>query len=547
MATSWRNKKNYPLGVGTLNTTITSGGLTIVLDAGQGANFPSATFTISIDEEIILIDSRSTDTLTVNASGRGYDGSTAAAHAAGTSIANYQIVKDFTDIETAINAIENGTVTLSSVALPDLSTDPIGKLKHGASADFYWGYDGSLDFLGLHEGVGGKVMMIVNSLVSAQGAPFTFAFGNDWAAWEADNPGFTYPDNLNNWHFYSSSSTVAVMEIESRGETVLSIESDSDGSGTNSAYVLFQTGQTNRWSIGNKASDSNAFVIGLGPNFGTPYVHIKAADALATFTGSIDAKDFYNDDATPTLTGYLSATVGGVVVAPNKNIASLAAAGNLSARLHLNDINGTADRRIMEITMDGETSSWVRRTDVGFATTMLSFAHADSAATFAALLMTKQGLASDSVKVGGTAYYSTTAVGNVGAGEDDLMSHSVPAATLGTNGDSLWFEMVFTTAANANNKTIKVKFGATTLWDSGAVAANDQRVIVSGRIVRTGAATQIAYVNVSTSGGFTATAVTSAPAETLANAITLKATGEATSDNDIQQTFMIVGWDPSNT
>lgn len=115
MATSWRNKKNYPLGVGTLNTAIDDNDLSIVLDAGQGASFPSASFTISIDEEIILIDSRSTDTLTVNASGRGYDDSTASAHAAGVAIANYQIKKDFTDLETAINGIENGTTTLAKV------------------------------------------------------------------------------------------------------------------------------------------------------------------------------------------------------------------------------------------------------------------------------------------------------------------------------------------------------------------------------------------------------------------------------------------------
>lgn len=115
MATTFRSKSNYPLGQGTLNTAIDDNDLSIVLDAGQGASFPASNFTISIDEEIILIDSRSTDTLTVNASGRGYDSSTASAHAAGVAINNYQIVKDFTDCETAINGIENGTTTLAKV------------------------------------------------------------------------------------------------------------------------------------------------------------------------------------------------------------------------------------------------------------------------------------------------------------------------------------------------------------------------------------------------------------------------------------------------
>jgi hypothetical protein len=78
----------------TLNTGINSSVLTIVLAAGGGAEFPSSgAFWITIFDtdvdtanEIILIDSRSTDTLTVNASGRGDQGSTAAAWTAGAQI-----------------------------------------------------------------------------------------------------------------------------------------------------------------------------------------------------------------------------------------------------------------------------------------------------------------------------------------------------------------------------------------------------------------------------------------------------------------------------
>lgn len=167
--------------------------------------------------------------------------------------------------------------------------------------------------------------------------------------------------------------------------------------------------------------------------------------------------------------------------------------------------------------------------------------------TTGGLISLKQGGSTDFANVLGVVYQNATAVGNVGSGEDDLMSASVAASTLGTNGDSLCFSMTFTTAANANNKTIKVKYGATTLWDSTAVAANDQRVRVRGRITRTGAATQIAVVEVMVSGGYTATVVTSSPTETLSGAVTLKATGEATSDNDVQQLSMNVNWEPANT
>lgn len=139
MATTFRNKKNHPLGVGTLNTAIDDNDLSIVLDAGQGASFPSATFTISIDEEIILIDSRSTDTLTVNASGRGYDSSTASAHAAGVAITNNQIVKDFTDLETAVNTIESKIDGTNPLVLDDVY------LKFGTDSDIRVGYDETTD------------------------------------------------------------------------------------------------------------------------------------------------------------------------------------------------------------------------------------------------------------------------------------------------------------------------------------------------------------------------------------------------------------------
>lgn len=159
----------------------------------------------------------------------------------------------------------------------------------------------------------------------------------------------------------------------------------------------------------------------------------------------------------------------------------------------------------------------------------------------------KQGGSTDRAHVGGVVYENNTAVGNAGTGEDDLMSASVAASTLGTNGYSLRSVMTFSTAANGNNKTFKIKYGATTLWDSGAVAANAQMVWADIHIYRTGAATQKAIVKISTSGGFTATVVKTTPAETLSGAVTLKATGEATSDNDAVQESMIVWWEPVNT
>lgn len=151
------------------------------------------------------------------------------------------------------------------------------------------------------------------------------------------------------------------------------------------------------------------------------------------------------------------------------------------------------------------------------------------------------------VRFAGVLDTNITAVGNVGSGVDDLMSYTVPAAQLPTNKDALNFEMVFKTAANANNKQIKVFYGATTLYDSGVVAANDDQLVVRGRIIRTGAATQIAHITAigNAGGAFTDTVTLTTPAETLSGTVVLKATGEATSDNDIQQIYQTIIWEPA--
>lgn len=136
---------------------------------------------------------------------------------------------------------------------------------------------------------------------------------------------------------------------------------------------------------------------------------------------------------------------------------------------------------------------------------------------------------------------NTTAVGNVGGGEDDLITYSVPAATLSSDGDSLEISAWGTFAANGNNKTIKIKFGGTTILDTGAVAANSGSWVIRATVVRTSATTQQCFATLVTDNStLTDIAKYTTAAETLANAITLKCTGTATSDNDIIQKGMKV-------
>ena len=149
--------------------------------------------------------------------------------------------------------------------------------------------------------------------------------------------------------------------------------------------------------------------------------------------------------------------------------------------------------------------------------------------------------------VGGSLRVNTTDVGNVGTGVDDLMSFSVPAGTMSTNGDYIDFSFTFTFAANANNKTVRVVYGGTEIYNSTAQAQNGGSMEVVGKIIRTGATTQKVIVSVSTDGTlYTDLANYTTAAETLSGAVTLKATGEATSNDDIVNTILTVKYYPNN-
>jgi hypothetical protein len=162
----------------------------------------------------------------------------------------------------------------------------------------------------------------------------------------------------------------------------------------------------------------------------------------------------------------------------------------------------------------------------------------------------RAGASSDvEAKVGGILFASTTAVGNVGSGEDNLITYTVPANTLATNGDSLWFEASGTVAANVNVKTLRVRFGTSgtsLILDGdishGAVAGSWN---LSGRIIRTGAATQMGYGSINSFNDFDDT-VTGLD-QTLSGTVSLRITGEATSNDDIVCQSLVIGWEPNNT
>ena len=145
-------------------------------------------------------------------------------------------------------------------------------------------------------------------------------------------------------------------------------------------------------------------------------------------------------------------------------------------------------------------------------------------------------------------FQTNTSTGNVDAGVDDLHSYTIAAATLAADGQSLECEFAFTFAANANSKQVKLVFGTTEIYASSAQVQNGGVLVLKFRIIRTGAATQRIVIDASSFAAVTlfvnrpwyATA-----AETLANALALKATGEAVATDDIVNVVSLVRWCPA--
>jgi hypothetical protein len=123
-------------------------------------------------------------------------------------------------------------------------------------------------------------------------------------------------------------------------------------------------------------------------------------------------------------------------------------------------------------------------------------------------------------------------VGNSGTAETDLMSTTINFGTLSQIGTSILIFACGQTNANANNKTLKLKFGSTTIFSSGAIAMNNKDWSLQAEIIFNGGGSQISYANFSYNGG-TSVVDTNTSSESIANNVTLKFTGEGTVNDDI--------------
>lgn len=146
-----------------------------------------------------------------------------------------------------------------------------------------------------------------------------------------------------------------------------------------------------------------------------------------------------------------------------------------------------------------------------------------------------------------TLYMLATAVTSSSTAATNMVTYSLPANKLGTNGSGLRIKGWGTTAANTNNKTVRLLLGDDVIITTGASAANASKWWFDATIIRTNASVQESF----TQGNFSSTAIAFDRAEfdqDLTAALTLALEGtSATATNNIVVEGMMVELLPAGT
>jgi hypothetical protein len=146
-------------------------------------------------------------------------------------------------------------------------------------------------------------------------------------------------------------------------------------------------------------------------------------------------------------------------------------------------------------------------------------------------------------RVGGVVTSDFTPVGNVGAAETDLMQYTLLGGSLDNDQDFVEISAWGTFAANANNKQIRIYFGASTIFDSTAIAFNNANWSVKLTIARQSISVQQCSLDFISSSNLLA--VTTSYTETALNPSSnniIKFTGTATSNDDLIQKGLVLKW-----
>lgn len=126
---------------------------------------------------------------------------------------------------------------------------------------------------------------------------------------------------------------------------------------------------------------------------------------------------------------------------------------------------------------------------------------------------------------------------STGAAETTLLTSNIDVGTLSKQGSSLLIFACGTTAANANNKTIKLYFGTTEIFTTGAFAGNGISWTLQAEIVRNGAAAQITWGQFFGSATLTSKIQVGTASVNLAVQQSVSLTGQGAATGDVSASY----------
>lgn len=145
----------------------------------------------------------------------------------------------------------------------------------------------------------------------------------------------------------------------------------------------------------------------------------------------------------------------------------------------------------------------------------------------------------------------TSSVGNVGSGEDDLVSYIIVGNQVSKTNDYVSFDISGTVANTANTKRIKIKLGTVTLFDTGTTGITVNSALdwgIKGEIIRTSSNTfkSNVYFTIGNST-YPASSDFVSGSASFSSAITFKCTGEGFTTSDIVKESFIIRSHSRNT
>lgn len=142
-------------------------------------------------------------------------------------------------------------------------------------------------------------------------------------------------------------------------------------------------------------------------------------------------------------------------------------------------------------------------------------------------------------------YVSNTSTGNVGSGEDTLLSYVLPSNTLFTTGSGVRITAWGTGANNGSTKTLKMYFGAQVIATDSLTASQVDRWRLIANVWRTGSSTQDWESQFVQFGTISQNVLEGGTATQNENTdLTIRCTGEASNDNDIVQEGLLIEFLP---